>query len=73
LREELRLRALRRIFGPKREKILGRWRNCVMIRPIMCIPHRCYQNDQMKEGHVAYMGKKSVRSFGGEHPKDRDH
>jgi hypothetical protein len=37
LREEHRLRefenrVLRRIFGPKRDKVIGGWRNCIMRR-----------------------------------------
>jgi hypothetical protein len=30
LREDHRLRVLRGIFGPKRDKVTGGWRNCIM-------------------------------------------
>jgi hypothetical protein len=38
LREEHRLRVLRRIFGPKRKT--NRGENCVMINFVACILHR---------------------------------
>ena len=44
LREERRLRVfenrvLRRIFGPKRDKITGKWENYIMRSLMICTPH----------------------------------
>jgi hypothetical protein len=33
-------RVLRRIFGPKRDEIIGRKNNCIMTSFITCIPHQ---------------------------------
>jgi hypothetical protein len=45
LREELRLRVfenrvLRGIFGPKKEEVMGEWRNCTMWSLMICNPHQ---------------------------------
>jgi hypothetical protein len=39
LREELRTRVLRRIFGPKRDEVKGSAENFIMRSLIICIPH----------------------------------
>jgi hypothetical protein len=44
LREERRLRvfenrALRKIFGPKRDEVTGEWRNFIMRSFMICTPH----------------------------------
>jgi hypothetical protein len=44
LREELRLRVfenrvLRRIFGPKRDEVIGEWKKLRMRSLMICIPH----------------------------------
>jgi hypothetical protein len=41
LKEEHKLRvfenrALRRIFGPKRDRVMGGWRKCIMRRCMIC-------------------------------------
>ena len=45
LREELRLRvfenrALRRVFGPKRDEVTGDGENCIMRSLVICTPYR---------------------------------
>jgi hypothetical protein len=45
LREEIRLRVLenrmvRRIFGSKREEVIGEWRNYIMSSFIICTAHQ---------------------------------
>jgi hypothetical protein len=45
LREKLRLRvlenrALKRIFGPKREEGTGEWRKDIMRNLMICTPHQ---------------------------------
>jgi hypothetical protein len=45
LREEHRLRVsekrvLRRIFGPKRDEVMGGWKNCIMRSCITCTPRQ---------------------------------
>jgi len=39
LREEPRLRVLRRIFGPKREEVAEEWRKLLMRNLMLCTPH----------------------------------
>ena len=63
LREERRLRVfknsvLRRIIGPKRDDVTGRWENYIMSVLTHCIPHPIFcgwqKSRRMRwEGHVA--------------------
>jgi hypothetical protein len=39
LREERRLRVLRRIFGPKRDEVTGSAENFIMRSLVICTPH----------------------------------
>jgi hypothetical protein len=39
LREEHRLRVLRRIFGPERDEVTGRGENIIMRSFMICTPH----------------------------------
>ena len=39
LREERRLRVLRRVFGPKRDEVTGEWRNYIMRSLVTCTPY----------------------------------
>jgi PAS domain-containing protein len=84
LREEHRLRvfenrALRRIFGQKREKVIGGWRklhneelhNLYGSQRII----RMIKSRRMRwAGHVARMGRRGMyRGFWWERQKERDH
>ena len=45
LREERRLRVfenrvLRRIFGPKKDEVIGKWRNYIIRSFMICTPHQ---------------------------------
>jgi hypothetical protein len=75
LREEHRLRVfenriLRRIFGPKRDEVMGEWRkfhneelNNLYSSPDII---RQVSSRRMRwAGHVARMGEESVQGFGG--------
>jgi hypothetical protein len=33
-------RVLRRIFGPKRNEVMGKWRNYIMRSFMICTPHQ---------------------------------
>jgi hypothetical protein len=39
LREERRLRLLRRIFGPKRGEVTREWKKYIIRRLMICTPH----------------------------------
>ena len=61
LREEHRLRVLRRIFGPKRDEVTGEWRKLhnEELNELYCSPNtmRVIQSRRMRwAGHVACMG-----------------
>jgi hypothetical protein len=40
LREECRLRVLRRIFGPKRDEVTGSGEDCITKSFMLCTPHQ---------------------------------
>jgi hypothetical protein len=54
LREECRLRVfenkvLRRIFGPKRDEVTGKWRRLLTRSFMLCTPHQYHSGDQVKK------------------------
>jgi hypothetical protein len=60
LREEYRLRVfenrvLRRIFGPKRDEVMGEQRNCIMGSFIICTHHQSKSRRMRWAGHVPCM------------------
>jgi len=62
LREERRLRVLRRIFGPKRDKVTVEWRKLhnEELRDLYSLPNivRVVKSRRMRwAGHVARMGE----------------
>jgi len=71
LREERRLRLLRRIFGPKREEVIREWRN-IHIEELNGLYSsssivRVIKSRRMRwEEHAARMGERSIQGFGGE-------
>jgi hypothetical protein len=82
LREEPRLRVfenkvLRRIFGPKRDEVMGEWRKLhEELRDLYCSPSiiRVMKSRKMRwAGHVALMGKRGKRiGYGYESQRERD-
>ena len=61
LREECRLRVLRRIFGPRRDEVTGEWRKLhnEELNDLYCSPYivRVIKLRRMRRaGYVAYMG-----------------
>ena len=58
LREESRLRVfenmiLRRIFGPKRDEVIGEWKkNCVVRRLMTVLVTRFYPDDQIEKNEI---------------------
>jgi hypothetical protein len=61
LREEQRLRVLRRIFRSRRDEMTGGWRNCIMRSFIISSPSiiRVIKSRRMRWiGHVARMGRR---------------
>jgi hypothetical protein len=75
LRKEHRLRVfenrvLRRIFGRKRDEVMGQWRKLhnEELHNLYSSPNinRYIKSRRMRwAGHVARMGEKSVQGFGG--------
>jgi len=64
-------RALRRIFGPKRDAVTGEWRKLhnEELRNLYSSQHivRAIKSRRMGwAGHVARMEERRVQSFGGE-------
>ena len=76
LRRERRLRvfvnrALRRIFGPKKDEVTGEWRKLhnEELNDLYCSPNivRVIKSRRMRWArHVARMGEWCIRGFGGE-------
>jgi len=76
LREERRPRVfvnrvLRRIFGAKTDEVTGEWRKLhnEELNDLYCSPSivRVIKSRRKRwAGHVARMGKKNIRGFGGE-------
>ena len=61
LREERRLRVLRRVFGPKRDEVTGEWKKLYNeelrdLYPLLNIVH-VVKSRMRWEGHVARMGE----------------
>jgi hypothetical protein len=84
LREEHRLKAfenrvLRRIFGPKRDEIIGEWRKLhnEELRDLYSLPSiiRIIKSRRMRlAGHVARMGRRETRiDYWWESQRERDH
>src|SRR5215469_14153752 len=62
MREERRLRVLRRVFGPKRDEVTGEWRKLhnEELRDLYSLPNivRVVKSRRMRwAGHVARMGE----------------
>jgi hypothetical protein len=62
LKEERRLRVLRRIFGPKRDEVTGEWRKLhnEELHDMYCLPNivRVIKSRRMRwAGHVARIGE----------------
>jgi hypothetical protein len=57
-------RVLRRIFGPKRDEVMGKWRklHTEELRDLYCSPSiiRIIKSRRMRSGHVARMGRSCV-------------
>jgi hypothetical protein len=82
LREEHRLRvfenrALRRIFGPKRDEVTGDWRKLhnEELHNLYSSPNRMIKSRRMRwAGHVARMGRRGMHiGYWWESQKERDH
>jgi hypothetical protein len=84
LREEHRLRVfenkvMRRIFGPKRDEVIGGWRKLhnEKLHKLYCSPSiiRMIKSRRMTwAGHVARMGRRGIsKGFWWESWKERDH
>jgi hypothetical protein len=85
LREERRLRVfknwvLRKIFGPKRDKVTGEWRR--LHKKELYAPYASPNSIWVIKsrrwrwaGHVAHMGagKRCINGFGGENLREKDH
>jgi len=76
LREERGLkvfenRVLRRIFGPKREQVIGEWRKLYNdeLNDLYSLPNTIRVNKSRRmrwAGQVVCMGERCIQSFGGE-------
>jgi hypothetical protein len=76
LREEHRLRVLRRIFGPKRDEVTGGWRKLhnEELHSLYSSPNIIRMKSRMRwTGHVAHMGEKlnACRIMVGKHEGKR--
>jgi hypothetical protein len=63
-------RVLRRIVGPKRDKVTGEWRRLLNeeLHDLYSLPNivRVIKSKMISAGHVARMGERRVQGFGGE-------
>jgi hypothetical protein len=75
LREERRLKEFedKRIFGPKRDEVVGEWRKLhnEELNDLYCLPNIVWvikSNGMGRAGHVARVGreKRCIQGFGGE-------
>jgi hypothetical protein len=79
LREEHRLRVLRRIFGPKRDEVTGEWRKLHNgeLRDLYSSPNiiRIIKSRRKRwAGNVARMGRKgTLIDYWWESQRERDH
>ena len=84
LREERRLRVfenrvLRRLFGPKRDKVTGEWRKLhnEELRDLYSLPNivRVVKSRRMWAGHVARKGggERCAHGSSGGNPRERGH
>jgi hypothetical protein len=50
-------RVLRRIFGPKKEEVMGEWQSCIMKSFIICVLQQIKSRKMRQMGCLAHMGQ----------------